>query len=178
MTSADDSALSSFVERLGFFFSDSNLRRDKWMRAKLDESGGLTLDDLLSFNTIKTISTDKALLAKAAEDADLKDLISYDAEKEVISRRVKFDRETAGDGHELSIVVQNLPLTTTPPEEEKAADDGKAEEEKKAAEDGKSEEEKKAAEDCKPVFKPCYAVNRDEVKALFEPYGKVGIVQL
>jgi len=178
MTSADDSALSSFVERLGFFFSDSNLRRDKWMRAKLDESGGLTLDDLLSFNTIKTISTDKALLAKAAEDADLKDLISYDAEKEVISRRVKFDRETAGDGHELSIVVQNLPLTTPPPEEEKAADDGKAEEEKKAAEDGKSEEEKKDAEDCKPVFKPRYAVNRDEVKALFEPYGKVGIVQL
>ena len=166
MPSADDSALSSFVERLGFFFSDSNLRRDKWMRAKLDESGGLTLDDLLSFNTIKTISTDKALLANAAQHEDVKDLISYDAEKEVISRKVKFDRETAGDGHELSIVVHNLPLTTPPPEEEKAADDGK------------SEEEKKAAEGAKPVFKPRYAVNRDEVKALFEPYGKVGIVQL
>ena len=182
MTSADDPVLSSLAERLGFFFSDSNLRRDKWIRAKLDEAGGLTLDDLLSFNTIKTISTDRDLLATAAQGDDLKDLIVYDAEKEVISRKVKFDRETAGDGHELSVVAQNLPLTTKPEgydEKLKAYEENEA----VAADEGKSEEERAAAEEyckqhVKPCFKPRYAVTRDEIKALFEPYGKVGIVQL
>ena len=134
--------ISDLTERLHFFFSNANLRQDKWMRNEMKQNGCITLEQLLKFHTIKSISTDKVLLAQAA--AALKDELTYDEEKEELRRVVPFDWETMGDGSYLSLCCKNVPLTT---EEE---GDG----------------EKK------------YAVTRDELKALFEPYGKVGIVKL
>ena len=136
--------ISDLTERLHFFFSNANLRQDKWMRNEMKQNGCITLEQLLKFHTIKSISTDKVLLAQAA--AALKDELTYDEEKEELRRVVPFDWETMGDGSHLSLCCKNVPLTNN----EEEGDDG----------------EKK------------YAVTRDELKALFEPYGKVGIVKL
>jgi len=140
---------SELVERLHFFFSNANLRQDKWMRNEMKENGCITLDQLLKFQTIKSISTDKTLLVKAA--AELTDEITCDAEKEELRRVVPFDWETMGDGSHLSLCCKNVPLT---------------------------EEEKSEGEKAFYGTKHEYAVTRDEMKALFEPYGKVGIVKL
>lgn len=143
------SMTSALVERLHFFFSNANLRQDKWMRNEMKENGCITLDQLLKFQTIKSISTDKKLIVEAA--AELKDEITCDAEKEELRRVVPFDWETMGDGSHLSLCCKNVPLT---------------------------EEEKSEGEKAFYGTKHEYAVTRDELKALFEPYGKVGIVKL
>ncbi|KAK1736877.1 hypothetical protein QTG54_012322 [Skeletonema marinoi] len=140
---------TSLVERLHFFFSNANLRQDKWMRTEMKENGCITLDQLLKFQTIKSISTDKELLVKAA--GELKEEITYDAEKEELRRVVPFDWETMGDGSHLSLCCKNVPLT---------------------------EEDKSEGEKAFYGAKHEYAVTRDELKALFEPFGKVGIVKL
>mmetsp|Transcript_42444 Transcript_42444/g.72445 ORF Transcript_42444/g.72445 Transcript_42444/m.72445 type:complete len:568 (+) Transcript_42444:115-1818(+) len=213
-------SIASLVERLRFFFSNANLRQDKWMRYQLDQNGCVTLDSLLRFQTIKKISTDKALLAKAAQEESLKELIVYSEERGEIRRVVPFDWRKMGDGSHLSLYVKNVPVTKEPNEEENKSDDAAVE---KKEEDGKKEgdadvqmkdgeekpekkeqeeevdamkkegESKDGKEDDKMVedkkddktkkenvkpFRPRYAVNRDEIKALFEPYGRVGIVNL
>ena len=145
-TNDDSTMISDLTERLHFFFSNANLRQDKWMRNEMKQNGCITLEQLLKFQTIKNISTDKTLLVKAA--AELKDEITYDEEKEELRRVVPFDWETMGDGSHLSLCCKNVPLT-----EEEAQADGEG-------------------------TKQSYAVTRDELKALFEPYGKVGIVKL
>ena len=115
----------------------------------MKENGCITLDQLLKFQTIKSISTDKKLIIEAA--AELKDEIACDAEKEELRRVVPFDWETMGDGSQLSLCCKNVPLT---------------------------EEEKSEGEKAFYGTKHEYAVTRDELKALFEPFGKVGIVKL
>jgi len=148
-TNNDATMTTELVERLHFFFSNANLRQDKWMRNELKENGCITLEQLLRFQTVKSISTDKQLLAKAA--AELKDEITYDEEKEELRRVVPFDWDTMGDGSHLSLCCKNVPLT---------------------------EEEKSDGEKAFYGTKQEYGVTRDELKALFEPYGKVGIVKL
>jgi hypothetical protein len=147
-TSNDAAKITALSERLSFFFSNANLRQDKWMRTELEKSGCLTLDNLLKFQTIKNISEDKELLKRAAngEDPDhgerIKKLIVLNEERGEIRRVETFDWKTMGDGSALSLYVKNIPLTD---------DEGKGQR---------------------------YAVTRDEIKALFEPYGRVAIVNL
>lgn len=151
----DGDKIAALTERLRFFFSNANLRQDKWMRNQLETTGCLNLESLLKFHTIKKISEDKNVLAKAAQCDELKELVMYSDENGGEVRRVvPFDWKTMGDGSHLSLYIKNIPVT-------KEADCKK--------EDG--------AEEGKP-FRPRYAVTRDEIKALFEPYGRVGIVSL
>ena len=143
-TDEDKTKINALSERLAFFFSNANLRQDKWMRLELQKSGSLPIDSLLKFKTISSISEDKSLLERAAKGDDgeygerIKKLMVVSDNGEI--RRVEsFDWKTMGDGSSLSLYVKGIPLT----------------------EDGMK-----------------YAVSRDEVKALFEPYGRVGIVNL
>ena len=65
--STDDDKI---VERLEFFFSDANLRMDKFLRGVIMDSytgGFVEIETLLKFNTIKKLSTDPAVIAAAAE---------------------------------------------------------------------------------------------------------------
>ena len=188
--------INLLTERLSFFFSNANLRQDKWMRSQLStntnnssspSNNAITLDDLLKFNTLKSILKDypdnatksKELLAKAAAGGGsekLKELISYNEEKEEISRVVPFDFKTMGDGSYLSLYVKNVPLTTGAGSSSTTAtesSEGKKEEDKSSG-----EVDKKEGDDKQPPQPPRYAVTRDEIKTLFEPYGTIGIIQL
>lgn len=184
---AADAIISSFAERLAFFFSNANLRQDKWMRQQLSSShdgNSLSLDTLLKFNTLKVISTDKSLLVLAAQHESLQTLISYDADKEEIRRVVPFDYKTMGDGSKLSLYVKNVPVTEPPsastataaavtPSAEKKEEDAVALDDEKGTEAAAG-----AVESTKEEFRSRYAVSRDDVKSLFERYGRIGIVQL
>ena len=114
------------------------------MRLELQKAGSLSLDSLLKFKTISSISEDKSLLERAARGEDgeygerIKKLMVVSDNGE-ITRVETFDWKTMGDGSSLSLYVKGIPLS----------------------EDGMK-----------------YAVSRDEVKALFEPYGRVAIVNL
>ena len=143
------------------------------MRNQLLATGGLTLDHLLRFKTIKSISTDKALLARAAKGEctvdgageRLKQLIAYNDERGEATRVVAFDWKTMGDGSKLSLYVKNVPVTKKEEKKEEEVEGGD-----KTTEGGETKEEE--------PFRPRYAASRDEIKALFEPYGQVGIVTL
>ena len=158
---SDNAAIiAKLAERLRFFFSNANLRQDRWMRDQMTTTDGgicdgpLSLEVLMRFNTLKSLTKDKSLLASAAKSDDLKGLISYDEEKEEVKRVTPFDFKTMGDGSKLSLYVKNVPVTEPPPED------------------------KEGPEPEKEKFRPRYAVTRDEVKALFDGYGRVALVQL
>lgn len=114
------------------------------MRLELQKNGCISLDNLLKFKTIQSISQDKNLLSKAARGEDeeygerIKNLIVLNDDRGEIRRVETFDWKTMGDGSSLSLYVKNVPM---------------------------NEEQR-------------YAVTRDEVKALFEPFGRVAIVNL
>ena len=152
--------IAKLAERLRFFFSNANLRQDRWMRDQMTTADGgicdgpLSLEVLMRFNTLKSITKDKSLLAAAAKSDDLAGLISYDEEKEEVKRVTPFDFKTMGDGSKLSLYVKNVPVTEPTSEDEEGAE---------------PEKEK---------FRPRYAVTRDEVNALFDGYGRVALVQL
>ena len=102
--------IENVVERLRFFFSDANLRRDKFMRNELAENDGkVTIESLLRFNSIKQHTEDAAVVAKAAKDASLADRIKLSEDEKSIARVVPFDMETMGSGVKFSIRVSNIP---------------------------------------------------------------------
>ena len=84
MTTDDAKIIESAAERLAFFFSNANLRRDKFLRNELDGNDGFVgIDILLKFNTLKQHTTDAAIVAKAAKHDSVKGLIklSEDSKK-------------------------------------------------------------------------------------------------
>lgn len=168
----ETSIINALTERLHFFFSNANLRQDKWMRTQLSTSPthSLSIDTLLKFNTLKSITTSKELVAKAAQGDSLKELIKYDKDEESVGRVVPFDFKTMGDGSKLSLYVKNVPLTEPPKQDDENEEEGDDEE-------GKDDDENKA-DDTTQKFRPRYAVTRDELKSLFEQYGRIGIIQL
>jgi len=106
----DTKTIEGVVERLRFFFSDANLRRDKFMRNELAANDGkVSIESLLRFNSIKQHTEDAAIVVKAAKDATLVDRIKLSEDEKSISRVVPFDMETMGSGVKFSIRVANIP---------------------------------------------------------------------
>eukprot|EP00578_Thalassiosira_sp_NH16_P015902 CAMPEP_0181113018 /NCGR_PEP_ID=MMETSP1071-20121207/20119_1 /TAXON_ID=35127 /ORGANISM="Thalassiosira sp., Strain NH16" /LENGTH=582 /DNA_ID=CAMNT_0023197019 /DNA_START=52 /DNA_END=1800 /DNA_ORIENTATION=+ len=174
--------VADLTERLRFFFSNANLRGDRWMRDRLSERGCIPLDALMRFNTLKAITGDGKLLARAAMSEELKGLIVYDAKKEEVRRAVPFDWRTMGDGSHLSLLVKNVPLTKKEEESPPAVKKEEVEEGKKgdddAAKEKESEDKKESKDNNAKSSRARYAVTRTDIQSLFEPYGRVGIVRL
>ncbi len=106
-----DDAKSRMTERLEFFFSDANLRMDKFLRnIVLDEGseGFVEIDTLLKFNTIKNISTDAAVVAEAAALVESPKLKLNEA-KTAIARVEKFTSDMLKDNIKVSLRVGNFP---------------------------------------------------------------------
>mmetsp|Transcript_34547 Transcript_34547/g.75933 ORF Transcript_34547/g.75933 Transcript_34547/m.75933 type:complete len:361 (-) Transcript_34547:85-1167(-) len=103
--------IENVAERLRFFFSDANLRRDKFMRKELeDNEGKVAIETLLRFNSIKQYTEDAAIVAKAATHESVTDRIKLSEDEKSISRAVAFDPATQmNDNVQLSIRVTNLP---------------------------------------------------------------------
>jgi RNA recognition motif-containing protein len=100
------------VERLGFFFSDANLRIDRFLRQiVLDtyKGGFVEIDTLLKFNTIKKLSTDPAVIAEAATKVESPKL-KLNETKTSIARVEPFTEDMLKDNIKVTIRVGNLPI--------------------------------------------------------------------
>ena len=74
---APDSAAppSALVEQLSFYFSDANLRRDRFLLNHTGQNGlgEVAISTLASFNRVKALTTDESLIVRRA----LQEVIYY-----------------------------------------------------------------------------------------------------
>lgn len=111
VSEADLKALNDVKGRLEFFFSDANIRQDRFIRKLLMDKDGeqkVPVESLLRFNTIKRY-TDKAEVVVNAAKA-LPDLLTLDASESAIGRTVAFTEDMMNGNIPKSLFVKNLPL--------------------------------------------------------------------
>lgn len=111
MTETPDNT-SLIAERLEFFFSDANLRNDKFLRNIVldpERQGFVPIETLLKFNTIKRFSTDPSVIAAVVEKIDNPRLKLNDA-KTAIARTEAFTEEMLNDDVRHSLRISNLPV--------------------------------------------------------------------
>mmetsp|Transcript_12288 Transcript_12288/g.25546 ORF Transcript_12288/g.25546 Transcript_12288/m.25546 type:complete len:416 (-) Transcript_12288:180-1427(-) len=145
----DEEITGKVAERLRFFYSDANIRVDKFLREELEkaENGGFVpITTLLKFKTIRKLTEDVKVIAEAAKHERVCERVKLNDDETGIGRKVPFDFKKMGDNVKLSLRVENLPVTTD-------------------NEGGK-----------KPTKR--YAVTMDEIRDLFTPYGEVALVRL
>ena len=113
-TEVDEALLKNVAERLKFFFSNANIRQDFFMRKFLvaangdDRGGAVPVDVLLKFNTIKTLTLDPDVLAKAVT-THLSDVLEVRAGGGSIARVKPFTEAMLSDNVPLSLYIKNLP---------------------------------------------------------------------
>jgi lupus La protein len=109
VTKSADEVLENVAERLAFFFSDSNVRGDKYMKNLLVKDGSVPIENLLRFNSIKVHTTDAKVIVEAAKRLE-KDLTLNDDET-AIGRAVAYDPATMDSKNvDTTLMVFNLPL--------------------------------------------------------------------
>ncbi|CAJ1930425.1 unnamed protein product [Cylindrotheca closterium] len=105
--------LQNVKNRLQFFFSDANVRQDRFIRKLLmdkegEHKGKVPIESLLRFNTIKTHTEKAEVLVKAAKE--LEEILEFDEGAAAIGRKVEFTSDMM-DGHiPKSLQVMNLPV--------------------------------------------------------------------
>ena len=108
--------LEKIAGRLRFFFSDANLRIDSFMRREVvgsDENpsdGYVKIETLLTFNTIKKISEDPSMIAKAAKVESISSKIKLSDDETSICRVVPFTMDMMNGNVPLSLRVSNIPM--------------------------------------------------------------------
>jgi hypothetical protein len=107
--------------RLKFFFSDANVRQDVFIRKLLlkdvgDSPHRVAIESLLRFNTIKSHTTNPAVLVQATKE--LSDILTLDDDEAAIGRVVQFTEEMMNGNIPKSLHIQNVPLKES--EDEKA----------------------------------------------------------
>lgn len=108
----NDEVLDKVADRLRFFFSNANLRSDRYMRNQIQNSvdNTITVENLLRFRTIQRITEDPALLIKAAETL-VNDLVKVNDSKDAIGRKETFDFKMEMEKlQSLTLYVGNIPL--------------------------------------------------------------------
>jgi hypothetical protein len=113
LSEADLKAVNDVTGRLEFFFSDANIRQDRFIRKLLmdtdgEEKGLVPVESLLKFNTIKCYTEKVEVVAKAAKA--LPDLLTLDSTETAIGRKVAFTEDMMNENIPKSIYIKNLPL--------------------------------------------------------------------
>jgi RNA recognition motif-containing protein len=114
LSEADDlKAVNDVKGRLEFFFSDANIRQDRFIRKLLmdgdgEEKGRVPVESLLKFNTIKCYTEKVEVVAKAAKA--LPDLLTLDETETAIGRKVAFTEDMMNENIPKSLYIKNLPL--------------------------------------------------------------------
>jgi len=115
MTQEDSDLIPKIGERLRFFYSNANLRRDKFLRREiLENSSGLVpISTLLKFNTIKNITTDAESVTKAAkEDEFCKKNLKMNDDGTAIGRVEPFTEDMMEESVQAKFTLRlsNLPM--------------------------------------------------------------------
>ena len=119
-TVVDESLLKSVAERLKFFFSDANIRQDLFIRKFLmtqnskknnnndDKGGAVPVDVLLKFNTIKALTKEPDVVAKAVT-TQMSDILEVRGDGGSIGRVKPFTESMLNENIPLSLYLKNLP---------------------------------------------------------------------
>jgi len=105
----EQKAVAGVKDRLKFFFSDANVRQDRFIRNfLLGKDKQVPVGVLLRFNTIKKHTTSPAVVAAAAQE--LSDTLALNESKNAISRVTPFTAALMDENIPKSLIVQNLPM--------------------------------------------------------------------
>ena len=108
---ADAPATSeALAEQLGFYFSDANLRRDRFMKQHVgrDGTGKMSVETLGSFNRVKAITTDRQTLVEALKSVPgLR--VTHDGDQVHRTRPVP----AKDDSEERTVYIEPLPADAT-----------------------------------------------------------------
>ena len=108
----EEETIKNAAERLGFFFSNANLRMDRFLRREVldpNNDGKVSIEVLLRFNTIKSITEDPKLIAKAAKLVT-KPKLQLSDDESAISRVEPFTEDMMDGNVEVTLRVSNLPM--------------------------------------------------------------------
>jgi hypothetical protein len=106
--------IKAVAERLRFFFSDANIRVDRFMQNSLTKangelSGSVPIETLLKFNSIKTHTEDPSVIVEATKT--LADDLKLEDDDTCISRVKPFKLADMDANIPLSLFVSNLPVS-------------------------------------------------------------------
>lgn len=108
-----EEALKAVTERIKFFFSNANLRGDKFMQKLMldDEEIGfskpLKADTLLKFNSVKQHTESVDVLLEAAQSLGA-DFLTVDMAEKTLKRTTPMLKSQMDDNIPLSVMVENL----------------------------------------------------------------------
>jgi len=107
--------VANMASRLRFFFSNANLRRDRFLRLIVTDSnsGGFApVITLLKFNTIKQVSLEPLALVRAVqEDEKLKTLLKLNDDKTSIARIKPFTMDMMNKEVGVTLRVSGIPMS-------------------------------------------------------------------
>jgi hypothetical protein len=110
--STDESTISKVAERLSFFFSDANLRADRFMQKQVgrddDFGGSITIETLLKFKSIEQHTTDPKVVIEAAKTLDT--LLVVDEGEQSVARKDPMKKNQMDENIPLSLYVSNVPV--------------------------------------------------------------------
>lgn len=112
LSAADRASVVERVkEQLEFYFSDSSMRKDHWLRSKAREHPELyiQLGFLVAFKRIRNITKDVSIIAEAA---DLTDIVTLNTDRTAVRRTVKLQPDPLSLAWR-SVVLQDLPEGAT-----------------------------------------------------------------
>lgn len=114
MTGDSNNIITSKVaERLGFFFSNANLRMDRFLRRevleKVENDGFVQIETLLKFNTVKSITEDVKIIADAVKEVKNPPLKLND-DNTAIARVDPFTQDMMNDNVKVTLRISNIPL--------------------------------------------------------------------
>lgn len=109
LSDEDQKAVADVKSRLEFFFSDANIRQDRFLRNLLMEGDHMVpVETLLRFNTIKQ-HTENAVVVVAAVK-ELSALLKLDESETAIGRIVEFTEAMMDENIPKSLYIKNLPI--------------------------------------------------------------------
>ena len=95
------------LKQIEFYFSDSNLRKDKFLIEKINSNvdGYVLIDVLLTFNRLKKLSEDKNIIVEAIKDSNI---VEVSEDKLSIRRKNVYNVDSNNTHENCTIYVENL----------------------------------------------------------------------
>ncbi|XP_022091380.1 la-related protein 7-like [Acanthaster planci] len=94
-------------QQVEFYFSDSNLRKDRFLKQEIDKSedGYVNIATIANFNRMRNLTTDESLIARALRDSDL---LKVSEDKTKLRRKTPVE-EPKYNIDDVTVFVENLP---------------------------------------------------------------------
>lgn len=106
------------IRQIEYYFSDANLRRDKFLMGKIaeDEEGWVTISVLLTFKRLQQLSDDAKVIADAVEKSKV-GLVQLSADREKLRRHPEnvlpeFNEDRRKEIQSRTAYAKGFPLTT------------------------------------------------------------------